>query len=179
MAINGMRATSEITPNESFVFPQPFAAPIVKESTNVEVNGPEATPPESNAIPVNRSGQNIIKTKAMTYPGIKMKRKLIPRIERHKESPIAIAVPTDKKTRRTFRLIVPPLTASTCSLKTQTAGSAQTIIAPSKSPVVIKMKYQTPPFLATIYPKVLPSISPACMNPPFTPVRNNKSPVKL
>ena len=99
MAINGMRATSEITPNESFVFPQPFAAPIVKESTNVEVNGPEATPPESNAIPVNKSGQNIIKTKAMTYPGIRIKRRLMPAIERHKESPIAIAVPKDKKTR--------------------------------------------------------------------------------
>ena len=145
MATKGMSATSEITPKVSFVFPHPFAAPIVKERTKVEVNGPEATPPESNAIPVNRSGQNIIKTKAMTYPGIKMKRKLIPRIERHKESPIAIAVPTDKKTRRTFRLIVPPLTAYTCSLKTQPAGSAQTIIAPSRSPVTIKTTYQIPP----------------------------------
>ena len=110
MAINGMSATSEITPNESLVFPHPFAAPIVKESTNVDVNGPEATPPESNAIPVNKSGEKIISIKAMMYPGIKMKRRFTPAIERHKERPMAMAVPTDRKTSSTFRLIVPPLT---------------------------------------------------------------------
>ena len=57
IAINGISATKAITPNESSVPPQPFAAPIVKDNTKVEVSGPDATPPESNAIPVNKSGE--------------------------------------------------------------------------------------------------------------------------
>ena len=72
IAINGISATKAITPNESSVPPQPFAAPIVKDNTKVEVSGPDATPPESNAIPVNKSGEKSIKTIAMIYPGIKI-----------------------------------------------------------------------------------------------------------
>jgi hypothetical protein len=52
-------ATRAITPKTS-VHPEPEpAAPKVKERTKVEVIGPDATPPESNAIPVNKSGENI------------------------------------------------------------------------------------------------------------------------
>ena len=55
-------ATRAITPKESFP-PLPLAAaPRVKERTKVDVSGPEATPPESKAIPEKREGQKIIKS---------------------------------------------------------------------------------------------------------------------
>ena len=92
--------------------------------------------------------------------------RLKPATARHIESPIATAVPTERKIKRTLRLIVPPLTCSTCSLKTQTAGSAQTIIAPSESPVPIKSRYPEPfdctmpiilkPILEDIHGKIAP-----------------------
>ena len=69
-------ATRAITPKTS-VHPEPEpAAPKVKERTKVEVIGPDATPPESNAIPVNKSGENIISNKAIAYPGTKIYFKL-------------------------------------------------------------------------------------------------------
>ena len=58
-------ATKAITPKESLE-PLQLAAPNVKESTDVDVNGPDATPPESNAIPENNGGQKIIRTIAIT-----------------------------------------------------------------------------------------------------------------
>ena len=62
MAIKGIIATSAITPKESFPpFPD-CAAPRVKESTKVDVRGPDATPPESKAIPEKSEGQKIIKS---------------------------------------------------------------------------------------------------------------------
>ena len=58
-------ATNAITPKESFL-PFPLAAaPRVNERTNVEVSGPEATPPESKAIPEKSEGQKIIKSIAI------------------------------------------------------------------------------------------------------------------
>ena len=62
MARRGIIATRAITPKESLP-PFPLAAaPSVKERTKVEVRGPDATPPESKAIPEKRVGQKIIKT---------------------------------------------------------------------------------------------------------------------
>ena len=119
-----------MTPNESVPFDEQAEAPSVKERTNVEVSGPEATPPESNAIPENIDGQKIIKIIEIIYPGIRMNFKLNPNTARSNASPIAKDVPTERKIKRYFLLIVPPETLSTCSLKTQTAGSAQTINAP-------------------------------------------------
>ena len=75
-----------------------------------------------------------------------------PATARQMESPIAIAVPTERKIKSIFLLIVPPLTCSTCSLKTQTAGSAQTIIAPRASPVPTKRRYQSPPLFTAFCP---------------------------
>ena len=64
MAINGVIATRAITPKISFE-PEPLqpAAPSAKERTNVEVIGPEATPPESKAMPVKSDGEKIMRIK--------------------------------------------------------------------------------------------------------------------
>ena len=142
--IKGIIATKAITPKESVPL---FEAPIVNDKIKVEVKGPEATPPESKAIPVNKSGLKIISISAKEYPGIKIH--FISKAQMHLKSdnPIASAVPTDKNSSKNFRLIVPPLTPSTCSLKTHTAGSAQTMIAPRRKPVPIKIAYQIPPRL--------------------------------
>ena len=62
IASSGIIATSAITPKESpFPFPL-LAAPSVHERTKVEVKGPEATPPESKAMPVKSSGQKSIRS---------------------------------------------------------------------------------------------------------------------
>ena len=57
--IRGIIATNAITPNASLP-PEALPAPIVNDSTNVEVIGPDATPPESNAMPVKFFGHHII-----------------------------------------------------------------------------------------------------------------------
>ena len=132
-------ATSAITPNPSEVPPAPEFEPSANESTKVEVIGPEATPPESNAIAVKVSGHQIINKSAITYPGTIMYIKLNPKIPRIIVRPIAIAAPIERKININFRFIVPPLNDSTCSVKTQTAGSAQTTTAPRTNPVIIRM----------------------------------------
>lgn len=58
-------ATSAITPKESLLPEEELAAPKANESTKVEVNGPDATPPESKAIPVKSSGQKSMRTMAI------------------------------------------------------------------------------------------------------------------
>ena len=85
----------------------------------------------------------------------------------------------ERKTRSIFRLIVPPLTVSTCSLRHQTAGSAQTIIAPRRRLVNMSRKVQTPPFVKARAPNDSPRTLPVCINPPYTPVRKTVSPIKL
>ena len=91
---------------------------------------------------------------------------------------MAMAVPTERKISSIFRLIVPPETLSTCSLKTQTAGSAQTIIAPRASPVPIRSTYQKPPSLTALAPNACPRAAPACEKPPFTPIKKIVKPKK-
>ena len=58
MVISGVIATMAITPNASSTGFPPVAAeaPRVKERMKVEVMGPDATPPESNAMAVKSLG---------------------------------------------------------------------------------------------------------------------------
>lgn len=161
MAIKGIIATKEITPKESEFEPLQLAAPNVKESIKVEVNGPEATPPESNAIAEKSEGLKIIKIIASKYPGIKMSFKSKPITARNNANPIAIAVPIERNKSKTFLLIVPPETCSTCSLKTQTAGSAQTMIEPKIKPTITKITYQMKPFEIAKTPSCCPNAAPA------------------
>lgn len=59
-------ATSAMTPNASVTgFPPDTAeAPNVKDKINVDVIGPDATPPESKAMAVNNGGQKNINISA-------------------------------------------------------------------------------------------------------------------
>ena len=59
-------ATRAITPNAPAAESVPFAeaAPIVNERINVLVIGPEATPPESKAIPIKSGGLKKVKRSA-------------------------------------------------------------------------------------------------------------------
>ena len=100
-------------------------------------------------------------------------------IARHIARPIAAAAPTDKNINISLRFIVPPERFSTCSVKTQTAGSAQTTTAPSISPVAIKKNFQIPPNSAAFAPKIIPSLFPAGIKPPFTPIKKIDKPIKL
>ena len=61
--MSGIMATSATRPNASVITLPPSAshAPMANGSMNVAVSGPEATPPESNAMAVNvRGTTNII-----------------------------------------------------------------------------------------------------------------------
>ncbi len=58
MVISGVMATMAIMPNASVMIfpPRVWQAPMASGSKKVAVMGPEATPPESNAIAVNIFG---------------------------------------------------------------------------------------------------------------------------
>ena len=74
MAIRGVSATRETTPNASVMIfpPRALQAPALRGSRKVLVIGPLATPPESKAIPTKILGTKRDNTKAITYPGIRM-----------------------------------------------------------------------------------------------------------
>lgn len=66
MVITGIIATKEITPKPSAILP---ATPWQKARINVAVIGPDATPPESKAIPTNICGTLLAKIKDIKNPG--------------------------------------------------------------------------------------------------------------
>ena len=84
--------------------------------------------------------------------------------------PTAIQTPLERATSKTFRLIAPPEISSTCFVKTQTAGSAQTTIAPKAIPKTTKS--QRLPEEA----KVSPITVPAGIKPPLIPVKKRIKP---
>lgn len=124
MVITGIKATKAITPSPSPTLP---ATPWQKARIKVAVIGPEATPPESKAIPTNIWGTFLDNNKEIIKPGT---------ITIHRENPsifilnmasiISKATPIDRALRISFLGIGPPVTSSTCSAKTATAGSAKT-----------------------------------------------------
>ena len=67
MVMSGVMATIATTPKASVTMLPPTAlhAPIAKGSRNVAVIGPEATPPESNAMAVKIFGTKNESTSAM------------------------------------------------------------------------------------------------------------------
>jgi hypothetical protein len=72
MVISGVIATIDTIPKASVMMFPPRAphAPIAKGSRKVAVIGPEATPPESNAIAVKIFGTEKVSKSAIAYPGI-------------------------------------------------------------------------------------------------------------
>ena len=73
MVIRGVIATIATTPNASEARLPPTAtqAPCARGSKNVAVIGPDATPPESNAIAVKILGTIKLRPRAIPYPGIR------------------------------------------------------------------------------------------------------------
>ena len=67
MAIKGVRATNATTPKASVIKFPPVArqAPMLKGKRKVLVIGPDATPPESKAIPTKILGTTRDRTKAI------------------------------------------------------------------------------------------------------------------
>src|SRR5574344_940751 len=176
--ISGVIATSAITPNASVIGLPPVAAlaPSVNERMNVLVIGPLATPPESYAIPTNNFGHHIVSSNATAYPGTTIHHKLNRYSTRSILSAIEIATPADNATSITLRLIVPPLTLSTCSVRIHTAGSAHTTTAPNTKPTAVSSTVQIPPFAEASPPSTSPSLRPAGIKPPFTPTRKITKP---
>ena len=73
MVINGIMATIETKPKASvitllFNLPEASVMPIIRGNKKLAVIGPEVTPPESNAIPVNISGVKKVSPNAIEYP---------------------------------------------------------------------------------------------------------------
>ena len=68
MAISGVMATMATTPKASVTTFPPTArhAPVASGSRKVAVIGPEATPPESNAMAVKMSGTKKLITSEST-----------------------------------------------------------------------------------------------------------------
>ena len=121
--------------------PCKIQAPCASGNKNVAVIGPEATPPESNAIAVKILGTKKVKTKAINKPGT-----IIYMIEKSKtilvsDRPIAKETPTDKENNITLSDIAPSVICSTCLVKIATAGSTLTIKKPIIMPKGI-IKYE-------------------------------------
>ena len=96
MAISGVMDTMATIPNASLTIFPPIAwhTPMANGRRKVAVIGPDATPPESNAIAVNIFGTKKDRQMAITYPG---------RINQKTEIPVStrtIARPTDTATPR-------------------------------------------------------------------------------
>ena len=98
---------------------------------------PEATPPESNATPVNISLPTNAKIIDNKYPGIKNHNIDIPVIILIIARPIAIPTPIDKLLFIAFSGIAPSVISLTCLFNTATAGSAITIKYPIIMPTMI------------------------------------------
>ena len=95
---------------------------------NVAVIGPDATPPESNAIAVNIFGTKNESTSAAAYPGMINQKMDIPVSTRIIASPRDTATPMERLMLMAPAVIVPEVMSSTCFVRTNTAGSARTPI---------------------------------------------------
>lgn len=142
-------------------------------STNEETMAPLATPPESNAIPVNSLGVKIISTSAAAYPGSKSHITLKPRTIRSMENPSAAHTPIHKPFFIVEAETAPADMCSTCLLSTYTAGSAET----TKYPKSIPTGTSSQPFQKPA--SALPISRPTGMNPTFAPVKKNVSPANV
>jgi len=139
----------------------------------VAVIGPEATPPESKAIPTNNLGVKYVSRIAKRYPG---KRKC------HKwtdgfniliiDKATATATPTARENKIRLFLICPLVTSSICSFNTYTAGSAKITVSPKIKPV--KMTSQSFPIKAIVCPIALP----ASIKPALTPTKKKNKTYK-
>ena len=86
---------------------------MANESRKVAVIGPDATPPESNAIAVNIFGTKNDKISATAYPGIKNQKIEIPVNTRIMASPRDTPTPMDKLKLIAPAVIVPEVISST------------------------------------------------------------------
>ena len=93
-------------------------APMAKGSRKVAVMGPEATPPESNAMAVNIFGTKKDKQIAITYPGTINHRIDIPVSTRIMAIPTDAATPSDRLRPMAFPGIAPEVISSTWSIST-------------------------------------------------------------
>lgn len=107
MAINAK------TPKGSLPLLETFDAPTANDKTKVELIGPDATPPESNAIPTKSFGHKKDKIMASEYPGTRTAIKLNPKIVFKSAIPTETETPEARKTSSIFLRIVPPETSST------------------------------------------------------------------
>lgn len=137
---------------------------------NVAVSGPEATPPESNAMAVNVRGTTNIIASATAYPGTKNQRIEIPVSTRTIARPFAVATAMDRLRPIAFAEIAPALSSSTCWLRICTAGSASMMNQPITIASGISSHRCHPAPIAA------PSTEPSGEKPTFTPVKNSTRP---
>ena len=108
-------ATIATTPNASVTISPPTLthAPIAKGSRKVAVIGPDATPPESNAIAVKIFGTKNDRSSAAADPGITNQNMEIPVSTRIIASPSETATPMERLKLMAPALIAPDVISST------------------------------------------------------------------
>lgn len=118
----GIIAIIAITPNPStrtFAVGIASAAPCAKARMKVAVIGPDATPPESYAIPTKMDGTKYDNRADRANPGKRKCHNLSPGMSmRIIDMVTAKAIPIDSVTKIFFFLMCPDVTDSTCSVNT-------------------------------------------------------------
>lgn len=175
MVMRGVIATRATIPNPSRNGFPPIACdiPSEKASKNELDNGPDATPPESNAIAVNKGGEKNERDSAIMYPGIRIKVRGIEYTILIIARATAKETPREKKMSMIFFEIVPLETSLTCSVNTHTAGSARTITAPKMNPIGMRTKE------GVNVPKEAPRALPIGIRAPLTPTKNIINPIDV
>ncbi len=130
---SGVIATRATTPKASSrtLPPRAWQAPIAKGSRKVAVMGPEATPPESNAMAVKMCGVTKARPHAMRYPGTSTYITGMCMLTRSIARPLATATPMERHRPIDWCETAPPVMSSTWRLSTPTAGSAETMKKPT------------------------------------------------
>src|SRR5699024_7374807 len=115
IVISGVMATIATTPNASVTISPPMLtqAPMANGSRNVAVIGPEATPPESNAIAVKIFGTKKERIRAAAYTDIRNQKIDIPVSTRILASPRVTATPMERLRLIARDEIVPDVISST------------------------------------------------------------------
>ena len=133
------------------------------------VIGPEATPPESKAMPVYSPGTKKLMASDRAYPPMRNQSMGMRRTMRSMLSPTEIATPTDSPHAMAPCRMRPLDTSSTCFFSTATAGSAATVKKPMTAPAAMSAPGE---WVASEEP----SICPTGMKATLAPVRNMTSP---
>ena len=129
MEMSGVMATIATMPKASVRMfpPRAVVTPMLSASRKVAVMGPDATPPESNAIEEKTSSVKKVRSRATNYPPVRKFMMEMPVSARRIAMPTEMPTPAPSAKDSAFFGIAPAVTSSTWCSSTCTAGSAATM----------------------------------------------------